>query len=180
MREDMRAGPPGNGGDAHACGVEKGRVGDDEIGGPVGEPVGPARPPLGNIDADDAGSLGQTVDRGVFRRERREIGVPFDKIGARPAEALDDRQAHRANAGADIDQTSDGLGRRRGGQQHSVAADAMTLDGLAEAQASAEQRVAAGRQIAWPAVRITHGGVRRRDRRPATTAVRALPVPNRP
>ena len=77
-------------------------------------------------------------------RQRGELGVDLDELAARRRPALQQRQADRADPGADVDEPRRRRPRRRG-EQHRVEPDAMAVARLAQPQPAAEDRVEAGR-----------------------------------
>ena len=178
--EHMRARPPGVRRGAHAASVKEWRIGDDEISGGVRQP---RRAPFGgpgDVDARDAGASLQAIENRIFPSDRSEARILFDKVGARLAHPLEQRQAHRADARADVDQSADPLGGRRRRQQDGVAAGAMPLHRLAKGETSAQQRVMARHDVASAFRRVTHDAVRRRVPPRVIRAARVRPDRRRP
>ncbi len=139
--KDMRARPRPVGRDANRPGIEERRIGDDRLGLPVGELRRSPGAGVADVEPEDPRALGQSVAFGIAGGKGCKIGVDLDEVGADAWQAAKNCKRDRADAGADIrESTVRKTGRR--GEEGRVGSGPMTAPGLDEGEMSTEPGVA--------------------------------------
>ena len=104
--ENMRARPAFVGRDANRAGIEERRIGDDRFGLPVGEPRRPAGAGVADVKLQDPRALGKPVACGVVGGKGCKIGVDLDEVRADARPAAENGKRDRADAGADVGEST--------------------------------------------------------------------------
>ena len=139
--KDMRTRPRPVGRDANRARFEERRIGHDRIGLSVGEPRRASRACIAHVEPQDSRALGHSVAFGITGGQGCKIGVDLDEVGAGVWAAAENGKRDRADARADIRETTLRKIRRRG-EQRRVGSRPMAAPGLDEGQTAAEPGVA--------------------------------------